>query len=149
MAEFAKVGPALASLRREAGLRQRDVADRLGIGPSTIGRFESPRGNPRAKSIDRYLKAIGRTPRDLFRVLEGLADPGVRSGRESETEQAMASPAVSMGDLARTLEMLREEFYKFRDDVTFRLTREASERISRKKPINGPKQRKAPNSSSD
>ena len=149
MAEFAKVGPALASLRREAGLRQRDVADRLGIGASTIGRFESPRGNPRAKSIDRYLRAIGRTPRDLLGALESLADRGFRAGREAETRQAMLSTAVSTGDLARTLEMLREEFYKFRDDVTFRLTREASERTSRKKPTNGPKQRKAPNSSSD
>lgn len=125
MAEFAKVGLALAALRKAAGLRQQDVAERLGVRASTVGRFEGPDGNPRATSIDRYLEAIGCTPVDLARALEGEtgSKPEVEVGKGGV--EKLAKIEEELGSLARLVLSLREEFYRFRDDVTLRTAREA------------------------
>lgn len=127
MAEFAKVGLALAALRKAAGLRQRDVAERLGVRASTVGRFEGPNGNPRATSIDRYLEAIGCTPMDLARALQGETDrrPEAAVGTGSLEKENLAKTEQELGSLARLVLSLREEFYRFRDDVTLRTAREA------------------------
>lgn len=51
----------LAELRREHGLTQRDLADRLGVSQAQVARIE--RGpNPTMRSLHRYLAALGLTP---------------------------------------------------------------------------------------
>jgi predicted transcriptional regulator len=49
---------ALADLRRQRGLRQEDVADRLGVHQSNISRLEQS-DDPFISTLERYVKALG------------------------------------------------------------------------------------------
>jgi transcriptional regulator with XRE-family HTH domain len=60
---------ALAALRRQLGLRQVDVARRMGVDSGWISRLESGNGNPTAQTIDRYLDAVDCGPDELIAVL--------------------------------------------------------------------------------
>lgn len=59
--------------RRRAGLRQQDLADRLGIYQSGISLWESGRLVPKITSIVRLAEALKIEPGDLLRGTEGLA----------------------------------------------------------------------------
>ncbi len=59
--------------RRRAGLRQQDLADRLGIYQSGISFWERGGCLPQITSIARLAAALGIEPSDLLRGTEGLA----------------------------------------------------------------------------
>lgn len=49
---------ALADLRRQRGMRQEDVADRLGVNQSNVSRLEQS-GDPFLSTLERYVDALG------------------------------------------------------------------------------------------
>ena len=60
-----RVGPALAALRKKAGLRQEDVAQRIGVGFTNVSRVEQPGSNPSIETVLKILGAIGGDLADL------------------------------------------------------------------------------------
>lgn len=51
----------IVSARRDAGLSQEALAQRLGTTQSAIARLESASSNPRIQTLERALAALGRT----------------------------------------------------------------------------------------
>ncbi len=121
-------------LRTAAGMRQRDVAERLGVGASSVARLEAEEVNPRLTTLLRYLDAIGCTLDDFARALrvpDGDA-PAPAAGSASE------DPAGDLGWLVRELLELRREqaalareFERFREAVTLTVLDVGGERESR------------------
>ncbi len=60
------VGRVLERLRREAGPKQADVAEALGLHPSRISRLETGVAQPDADEVVQYLKAIGGEAATLY-----------------------------------------------------------------------------------
>jgi transcriptional regulator with XRE-family HTH domain len=56
--EFA-LAMAVAKARRRAGLSQSELARRMKTTQSTVARFESGRGLPSTRTLDRFAKATG------------------------------------------------------------------------------------------
>ena len=67
-----QIGPALKALRKDRGLNQAQLADRLGKGRPTIARMESLRANPAWSTICASLEALEATPQDLARKVHEL-----------------------------------------------------------------------------
>lgn len=59
--------------RRRAGLRQQDLADRVGNHQSGISLWERGQVLPRTSSLARLAAALGIEPGELLRGIEGLA----------------------------------------------------------------------------
>ncbi len=51
----------LIKIRHQRGMRQRDVAEKAGVCPSTIGHLEARKRAPRLSAIVRYADAVGAT----------------------------------------------------------------------------------------
>ena len=66
VAEYERIGPAmelafvLADARREAGLTQTDLAQRMKTSQAAIARLEGGRVKPTWETIERYARALGR-----------------------------------------------------------------------------------------
>lgn len=56
----------LAEIRRRAGLTQLQLARLSGIGPKSIGSYETGRTEPRILNLLRIIKACGSTPVEFF-----------------------------------------------------------------------------------
>lgn len=151
MEGFEKLGRALAALRNTKGMRQREVAEALGVRKSSVSRLEAEGVNPRIATLKRYLAAIGCTFDDLLRSLRTL-EAGETEDTPDEGDSADGPPSIerdvawllrshaAMGD---ELRLLRDEFHRFRTDVSTRMLRDAAERqrersASREKKENGP-----------
>jgi len=52
-------GECIMSIRRQAGLTQKDLADRLGVTQVMISKWESGTRNPTAKTMRRIFDALG------------------------------------------------------------------------------------------
>ncbi|MBB6171543.1 transcriptional regulator with XRE-family HTH domain [Nocardiopsis mwathae] len=57
--EYANLIDALVSLRKQGGLSQSDVAQRMGTTQSVVSDLERIGGNPRISTIQRYARAVG------------------------------------------------------------------------------------------
>jgi len=68
-AVFFRLGHALRLLRLRAGLRQLDLAQRAGIVPSAISRFEREGSRPRIEVLEGLLEAMGASLVDLVAAL--------------------------------------------------------------------------------
>jgi transcriptional regulator with XRE-family HTH domain len=53
-------GAIIRSARRDAGLTQAELADRLRTTQSAVARLERPDSNPRIETLDSALRAVGR-----------------------------------------------------------------------------------------
>ncbi len=62
----------LRSLRRQRGLRQAQVAERMGRSPATVSRLEQAGVNPQWQTLMRYLEAIDVTLTELDEELARL-----------------------------------------------------------------------------
>lgn len=60
---------ALVEAREAAGLTQRDLAARLGVAQSRIGRIESGQRNVSVLELVAVARALGREPVELFTVI--------------------------------------------------------------------------------
>jgi predicted transcriptional regulator len=54
-----KAGPALRYARKKAGLSQRDLARKVGMPQSTIGRIEAGLVDPQVGTLSRLIRACG------------------------------------------------------------------------------------------
>jgi predicted transcriptional regulator len=61
MIRFMQPGRLILTARHSAGLSQRGLAERAGIPQSTVGRIETGRLTPRFDTVERLLRAAGRT----------------------------------------------------------------------------------------
>lgn len=117
-------GRALAMLRTAAGMRQRDVAERLGVGASSVARLEAAEVNPRLSTLLRYLDAIGRTLDDFARALEVSRDddPGLPAATApSGGEQDLTWVVRELLEVRREQARLAREFERFRDALTLKV----------------------------
>lgn len=75
MKRTTRLAQALAHLRRQQGLSIRDAARRAGMRPRRLKRYEAGSVEPRAKSIERILRALGVGPAALGRALAEQQGP--------------------------------------------------------------------------
>lgn len=76
-AEYQRFAQALAEARRQAGLSQYDLADRLGADQSFVSKYESGRRRLDVIEFLRIMQAIGS---DYRKILDGLGPlPSTRS----------------------------------------------------------------------
>ena len=76
-AEYQRFAQALAEARRQAGLSQYDLADRLGADQSFVSKYESGRRRLDVIEFLRIMQAIGS---DYRKILDGLEPlPSTRS----------------------------------------------------------------------
>jgi len=68
----------IAYFRHAAGLTQFEVARRSGIGPKSIGSWETGHAEPRITQLLRILKACGVTPAEFFDCDLRLAESRIR-----------------------------------------------------------------------
>jgi transcriptional regulator with XRE-family HTH domain len=67
----------LKQARRRAGLSQRELAARTGIGQAVIGRIEAGTTSPRLETLERLLRATGH---ELGLVAAGMSQNADREG---------------------------------------------------------------------
>lgn len=65
-----RIGEALAHLRRQRGLSQRELAARRNVIPQSISKVETQ--NPTVRTIEQYLAALDATPEDFLRALASI-----------------------------------------------------------------------------
>lgn len=70
--DCAKIGGLILQLRREQGLTQRSLAQRLGVSPKTVSKWECGRGCPDLSLWDGLSAALGA---DLGKLLRGELQP--------------------------------------------------------------------------
>jgi transcriptional regulator with XRE-family HTH domain len=70
MAVRTEIGMRLLIARRRAKLSQEELADRLGVGPNTVGRWERGRVEPRVSALAAIAEALGC---ELSQLLPGQA----------------------------------------------------------------------------
>lgn len=70
MANFDGLGQALAALRTERGLNQRELAERAQVARGLMSQYESGQVSPTLPTLDRLLDAMAVTPRELIDKLE-------------------------------------------------------------------------------
>jgi transcriptional regulator with XRE-family HTH domain len=56
----------IKAIRRQRGLKQSDLAAKLGCGRSAIAKWETGKASPRADTLPQLAKALGCTLNDLF-----------------------------------------------------------------------------------
>ncbi|WP_146084433.1 helix-turn-helix domain-containing protein [Rathayibacter sp. AY1C1] len=83
---------ALVEVRDVAGLRQKDVADLLGVSQQAVSKFERFDGDPRLSSIRQYAAAVGALIEHSVTVDDGRAESGPVWSRGSFLG---ASPSVA------------------------------------------------------
>jgi transcriptional regulator with XRE-family HTH domain len=87
-------GQELARRRREAGLTQQQVADRMGTTQEAISRIEAGRRLPNVSFVDRYAKAIGRSIPLVF----GESRSASSQERRRRVERALGKDAFNPWD---------------------------------------------------
>jgi len=90
-----RIGEALAHLRKQRGLSQRQLAARRKVIPQSISKVETQ--NPTVRTIEEYLSALEATPEDFIQALATVhraAEPRISTGRDRGTQhEAMANEA--------------------------------------------------------
>ncbi len=93
----------MIAARRQAGLTQRQLAERAGVPQSTVGRIENGSLDPRTGTLDRLLKACGRELHAVPRPGEGVDRTQIRERlRLTPTERVDHAVAA-----ARNIERFR------------------------------------------
>jgi len=85
----------LAKLRRQAGLSQRELAARLGVGERCVRRWEAQHTIPRIEAARAVAAVFGLDPRDVVRLAGSRLDGGARRPRGYVAERgAIDKPLV-------------------------------------------------------
>lgn len=74
MGMFDHTPRALAWLRVEKGLQQKELSERSGVGRAAISRYESGKATPSLENLGRLLEALEMGPRDFAHCLEHLRE---------------------------------------------------------------------------
>ena len=109
-------------LRTATGMKQRDVAERLGVGTSSVARLEAEEVNPRLNTLLRYLGAIEKTLEDFARAMQApekgetlLPTDGPRR------EQDLTWIARELLEMRREQTEIKREFDRFREAMTLKI----------------------------
>ena len=88
----------LVGLRRELGLTQQDVAERLGIRQATVAAFESYDNDPKLSTIRRYAQVVGLLIAHRVEVDTGLLrhQAGLDSSQDSPGSEPPARPELNV-----------------------------------------------------
>ncbi|MEU8360037.1 helix-turn-helix transcriptional regulator [Nonomuraea sp. NPDC048882] len=98
---------ALVGVRKQLGLAQSEVADRMGRSQPAVSDFERVGGDPRLSTVRRYALAIGAEVHHLVRT-EGTATCGTASTSASVVIEGLTGPvAPSPTRGGNTLELKR------------------------------------------
>lgn len=103
-----RIGEALAHLRRERGLSQRDLAQRRKVIPQSISKVETQ--NPTVRTIEEYLSALGATPEDFIRALAATHDTPLRESRP----EVRAGESDSNGTADEAFDRVMDAMHEFR-----------------------------------
>lgn len=132
-------------LRTAAGMRQRDVAERLGVGTSSVARLEAEEVNPRLNTLLRYLDAIGRTLDDFARAIRASEDEKAvlpAESRQTDGETDLTWVVRELLQMRREQATMAREFDRFRDALTLKIldlgVDRATEAASERNEKNGP-----------
>jgi transcriptional regulator with XRE-family HTH domain len=115
MGMFDHTPRALAWLRAEKGLQQKELSERSGVGRAAISRYESGKATPSLENLGRLLEALDVGPQDfaecldrLREELDGIPAPGrrrtVRRRRVGRDPSAPARGAYVLLNLAGEVE---------------------------------------------
>lgn len=82
------VGPAIRSLREQAGFSQEELADRAQLDRTYVSGIERGRRNPSVKSLQRVAAALDTSLDTLFIHARKLAEAGPQRGASKRMPQA-------------------------------------------------------------
>ena len=91
----------LSWARHQAGLSQRDLAERAGVPQSTVGRIESGAIDPRARMMDRLLRVCSFELDAVPREDAGVDRSLIRMYLEMTPRQRIESSANVVNDLTK------------------------------------------------
>ena len=86
------LGTRIAALRREAGLSQAELAQRLQVSPSALGMYEQERREPSMQTLVKLSRELGVT-----------TDYLLRQGAEEEPQAAQSAAAAPHKDSGRDI----------------------------------------------
>lgn len=95
----------LRDARLEAGLTQRELAEKAGMPQPVIARIESGASSPRADTLDRLLQACGRRIASAPR--RSIVDPQDWAQVEANLRRTPAERLRNLQSAARNLQTLR------------------------------------------
>jgi transcriptional regulator with XRE-family HTH domain len=101
-----RIGEALAHLRRQRGLSQRELAVRRGVIPQSISKVETQ--NPTVRTIEEYLSALGATPEDFLRALASIHEIPIRGPGQAGAGANAKYDSDANEAFDRMMEALRE-----------------------------------------
>lgn len=82
------VGGRIKEARKKAGLKQSELAEKLGVAVITIGQYERNQRQPRLEQLQRIAAALGVSFFDLLSKEErAIYESGVKEGAEAEEWQ--------------------------------------------------------------
>jgi len=96
-------GRSLRSIRRQIGLTQEQLAERLAVSPQIVGEWESGRKHPQMERLPQIASALGVEPRDFFPPTADQAEEAVSPEASVEARLARIER-----QLRRVLEDLQE-----------------------------------------
>ena len=111
-------------LRTAAGMRQRDIAERLGVGTSSVARLEAEEVNPRLNTLLRYLETIGRTLDDFARALRVSGEEEAvlpAENRRDDEDRDLTWVVRELLEMRREQARMAREFERFRDALTLKV----------------------------
>ncbi|MFN2483708.1 MAG: helix-turn-helix domain-containing protein [Candidatus Limnocylindria bacterium] len=94
-------GQALRYARRRAGLTQRDLAERAGVRQPVVARIESGAISPRVDTLERLLRAAGRTLATEPVMGFGVDRSQIRELRRLTPAERLATAVLDVRALAR------------------------------------------------
>ncbi len=93
----------LREARRAAGLTQRQLAERAGVPQPSIARIESKRVVPRVDTLDRLLRACGRSLEATRRLGEGVDRTHMRELLKLTASDRAAVAVASSNNVVRAV----------------------------------------------
>lgn len=92
------VAPYLKTVRLAAGLTQTEAADRVGISPKTVERWEAGKHEPPASELAVYVRAIGGEVERLLRLLVGSEEgrPFILSDRHQKILEGLSDEDLDL-----------------------------------------------------
>ena len=111
------VGDKIRSTRKERGLTQKELGSLCGMADSAIRRYESNRGNPTEKTLQRIADALGVSPDYLLGEshLKGILNHRTSSIKQTIFEYLDKSK-LSNEDLCKEINLPFDEWFRWKED---------------------------------
>lgn len=109
VAEYLNMGEKIHQLRKQAGLTQKELAEKVGVSDTAIMRYEKNQRIPRKETLNKLAAVLNTTPSDLMGFMdewERLYNSDGRLALESELLSKIAD--LYGADAAKLLELFNE-----------------------------------------